>query len=194
METTTTLQAVNTILATIGEAPVSSLDGDKTHDVTLAQSTLEEVSREFQSRGWWFNRVSNVTFAVTEDGTIPVTNAVARFKVKKTSLVSPQIVVRDGKLYNISTQSDLFTSNVVASEVIWLLNLSELPETARRYVTIRAAREFERRVLSSQVIAGYTQEAELRAYNEFLREVCEESDLNTNDQPSLINYLRQPLV
>ena len=52
---TTELEAVNTLLHTIGEAPVNSLTGTLPIDATLANNTLSEVSREVQSAGWHWN-------------------------------------------------------------------------------------------------------------------------------------------
>lgn len=42
------LQAVNEILASVGQAPVTSLD-QTNPDVAIANSTLKEVSREVQA-------------------------------------------------------------------------------------------------------------------------------------------------
>ena len=48
------LPAVNEILASIGQAPVSTLE-QTNPDVAIAYDTLTNVSREVQSEGWIFN-------------------------------------------------------------------------------------------------------------------------------------------
>ena len=48
---TTELEAINIMLAAIGEAPVSSLTGLLPQDVAIAQSTLVETNRAVQSEG-----------------------------------------------------------------------------------------------------------------------------------------------
>ncbi len=48
---TTELEAVNTILSTIGESPVNSLTGTLPVDATTALNVLDEISREVQSAG-----------------------------------------------------------------------------------------------------------------------------------------------
>jgi hypothetical protein len=71
----TELQAVNQILASVGQAPVTSIDTETitdqngnpvtvvtNPDVAIAYSTLEEVSREVQAEGWTFNKEFNVQF------------------------------------------------------------------------------------------------------------------------------------
>src|SRR6185312_14961904 len=52
---TTELQAVNTMLSTIGEAPVDSLCGATSSGASLGDQVLEEVVRETLVQGWYFN-------------------------------------------------------------------------------------------------------------------------------------------
>ena len=49
------LQAVNQILASVGQAPVTTLE-QTNPDVAIAYNTLQQVSREVQAEGWTFNR------------------------------------------------------------------------------------------------------------------------------------------
>ena len=52
------LPAVNQILQTVGQAPVTTLD-QTNPDVAIAYDTLLQVSREVQSEGWTFNKEFN---------------------------------------------------------------------------------------------------------------------------------------
>jgi len=47
---TSKLQAVNTLLSIVGEAPVNGLTAPLTGDVALADRTLDEISTEIQAR------------------------------------------------------------------------------------------------------------------------------------------------
>ena len=60
------LPAVNQILASVGQAPVTTLD-QTNPDVAIAYNTLLQVSREIQAEGWTFNTEIAVPF--TPDGT-----------------------------------------------------------------------------------------------------------------------------
>ena len=58
----TELQAINQMLAAVGQIPVTSIDKDSNDnptnpDVAMAQETLRQVSKEVQAEGWTFNRV-----------------------------------------------------------------------------------------------------------------------------------------
>ena len=55
------LPAVNEILASVGQAPVTTLD-QTNPDVAIAYDTLLNVSREIQSEGWTFNTEEWVKF------------------------------------------------------------------------------------------------------------------------------------
>ena len=53
------LIAVNQILSSIGQAPVTDLN-QTNPDVAIAYNTLLEVSRDVQTEGWTFNKDFNV--------------------------------------------------------------------------------------------------------------------------------------
>ena len=59
---TTKLESINTMLSTIGEAPVNSLTGSLPTDATMAINILDEINREVQAQGWKFNTSYKVTF------------------------------------------------------------------------------------------------------------------------------------
>ena len=58
---TTELEAINIMLAAIGEAPVNTLTGSLPVDVKIAQSTLVEINKSVQAEGWSFNTEIDVT-------------------------------------------------------------------------------------------------------------------------------------
>ena len=51
---TSLLDAINIGLGCLGETPVTSPDNTSTN-VVLSKQIIEEVSRDVQSKGWWFN-------------------------------------------------------------------------------------------------------------------------------------------
>ena len=52
--TSSELDAVNSILMSVGESPVNTLD-TQSPEVAIAQKTLRQVCREILSEGWVFN-------------------------------------------------------------------------------------------------------------------------------------------
>ena len=49
------LDAINEMLAAIGESPVTTLDEDGSADVANARRILNRINRQIQSKGWAFN-------------------------------------------------------------------------------------------------------------------------------------------
>ena len=57
----TELEAVNIILASIGESPVNSIENPTNVDVINAIRILRNINRRIQSKGWTFNTIESYT-------------------------------------------------------------------------------------------------------------------------------------
>ena len=55
MSATTLHDAVNTCLSVIGEPALTAANTSTNPNAVIARQIIEEVSRETQSKGWWFN-------------------------------------------------------------------------------------------------------------------------------------------
>jgi len=64
-----------------------------------------------------------------------------------------------------------------------VLKFTDLPESARRYITIRSARIFQDRVVGSDLLHGFHQQDELRALVEL-----KDADSLVNDHNIFDNY------
>ena len=179
MSLTTKLIAVNTILSTIGSAPVNSLD-QTSADASIAELILDEISREVQSRGWHFNTEFDVPLSLDGDGKIPVGSNVLRMDIND-EYTSVNPVVRGLFLYDVKNRTYVFTK-ALKSTVIYLLDFTELPEAARRLITVRTARIFQDRYFSADNIHAYTREDEMRALT-----MLEQAELETGDYNMLDN-------
>jgi len=161
---TTELEAVNTILSTIGEAPLNSLTGSLPVDGTMAQNILDEINREVQSTGWHWNTHYKVDLSRDGSNKIPVGTDVLRIQLNsKYSRSSYDIVQRDNYLYNLADNSEIFSQDFTETNVIYLLDFTKIPEQARRYVTIRSARVFHDRTLGANTIHKFSSEDEARS-------------------------------
>lgn len=171
---TSKLSAVNTLLAIIGEAPVNSLVPPLTGDVSLADQVLDEVSREVQGAGWSWNTMlydSIPLDASTGQSQLPSNTLAVRFN--PLTYPSQRFVLRGLRLFDrVKNSYDLRTSlnvsmtgNVsdLVAEIVEELEWDYIPETGRRYITIRAGRIFANRAVTSASIESYTAEDEERA-------------------------------
>ena len=134
---TTELEAVNTILSTIGEAPLSTLTGSLPVDGPTAKNVLNEINREVQSAGWHFNTHWKVDIPRDVDNKIPIGTDVLRVELNaKYDKSSYDIVQRDSFLYNLAKNEETFDQNFTDNTIVYLLDFSKLPEQAKRYITI----------------------------------------------------------
>ncbi len=150
----TELEAVNIILSSVGDEPVAQLGTDVSGN---AESVLDEVSREIQERGWHFNSEDDYEFSCASDGSVTLPSNVAQFDLDTVSL--KDVVMRGNRLYDRKAHSYTgFGTGTVKGSVVWLLEWSELPPTAKRYFTMEAAHRYQKRYFSSETLFGFTQE------------------------------------
>lgn len=174
---TTELDAVNIMLGTIGESPINSLDAATgVVDAVTARSILAEVSVQVQEEGWHFN--TDYEFDLTPDtnGYIYVpSNAIE----VDTSPYSREydVAIRGNKLYDRGNKTYVFSKPLKADLTI-LLEFNELPQAARHYITIRAARVFQQRVVGSNVLGSFTQGDEYNALRAMRRYEARTADYN----------------
>lgn len=175
MTATTELEAVNIMLAAIGESPVNTLTGTLPVDVKLAQTTLEEVNKEVQTEGWSFNTEINVE--LTRDGSNHIALASNVLIVDPNIHDHPDVdAIQIGlKLYDRKEHTYEFDDDLKCT-VVYFRTFDEIPEPAKRYINIKAARIFVDRLVSDEGLRTYTQQDEIRA-----RSILMETDLSNAD-------------
>ena len=182
---TSELESVNTILSTIGEAHLNSLSGSLPVDGTIAKNVLSEVSREVQSQGWHFNTHYKVTLSRDTNNKIPLATNIVRVEIdpRKYSKVSYDIVQRNNFLYNLAKNEDTFDTNFKDATAVYLLPFDEIPEQAKRYITIRSARIFHDRTLGANTIHKFSQEDEAKSLSILKQAESHTGDYSIFDTP-----------
>ena len=180
--TTTELEAVNIMLSSIGEAPVNSLSSGLV-DAELAQTTLHNVSREVQAAGWSFNTEYNRSYALDGAGELLLGNDVLKADMCATRTESFDLVQRGTKMYNRAEGTYILTDGPIKLDIVVFLDYALLPEAARRYITIRAARIFQDRTIGSQELHGFQLRDEQMALVEL-----RDSDAENADHSIFDNY------
>jgi hypothetical protein len=160
----TELDAINLMLSVIGEAPINVLsDEPQTVDVSLAQKQLGNTLNEVQSKGYNFNREYNITLLPDGNGNINVPTNYTRVQIDEAhGDTSMDIVHRGTRLYDRKNRTYVFTKNVVVRCIV-LLPFDQIPECARRYISIKAARAFADRVMGDQATHAFTAMEEAQA-------------------------------
>ena len=154
---TTELEAVNSMLSTIGEAPVNSITGTLPLDASLAKNTLTEINREVQSAGWHFNSRYKYTLSLDINSKIPLAENIMRvdLDINKYSPSTYDVIKQGSFLYN-KVENTFTFDQALDANVILYLDFTELPENARRYITLRASRIFQDRTIGGNTLHKFT--------------------------------------
>jgi hypothetical protein len=177
------IDAINDMLAYLGESPLDPTDPDYTEHPLYASAlrVLDTSSIKVQSRGWWFNdRVATLE---------PVADAI----VIPNTYISVAIVgwgryadytVRDGALFDLTNNTAVITSSLRA----WIRELipfAELPQTAAAYVAAHAATRFVRTYDGDRGKLADVKEDEASAYILFNADHIRNSRVNLHTTASM---------
>ena len=186
---TTELECINIMLAAIGEAPINTLTGTLPVDAVTAQRTLAEINKDVQNEGWSFNQEYNVK--LTRDGSNQIALGTDMLKVDANVFDHPTIDViqRVLKMYDRKNNTYVFDTDLTCN-VTYFRNFDEIPESARRYINIRAARVFVDRLVGDDGLRTYTAQDEARARANLMENDMDNADHNVlSGDPNLNNAM-----
>jgi len=146
------LPAINQILSSCGQAPVTTLD-QTNPDVAIAYDTLLQVSREVQSEGWTFNTEYHYEMSRDSNGEVAIPNNMIQIKLTENSPNAEfDCIRRSGKLYDRQHHtydlSDISGDNIEC-DIVWEFDWIDLPEPIQNYVTARASTFVSQRIVGS---------------------------------------------
>lgn len=173
---TTELEAINVCLTNIGESPVSTIVGDISVDAAMARDLLRQVTKQVQSSGFYWNTEIDYRLVPnTEKNLILPANVLKVDTVGRDQ--GKDLVARGRRLYDRRNHTYNFTEAVTV-ELVVALSFDELPESARRYITVKSARIFQERVMGSGSISNFNREDENEAQAILMAENLEVEDNN----------------
>ena len=160
------LPAINQILSSCGQAPVTTLDTTNP-DVAIAYDTLLQISREVQSEGWTFNKEYHYEFTPDTNDEIPIANNILQIKLTENSNnIDFDGIRRNGKLYDRQHHTYKWTDfDTVECDIVWEFDWVDLPQPIQDFITARTATVVSQRIVgdTSQYQMLQQQEAYMRA-------------------------------
>ena len=159
------LPAINQILSSCGQAPVTTLD-QTNPDVAIAYDTLQQVSREVQAEGWTFNKEYHYEFTPDNDDQILIPSNILQIKLTENSAnMDKDGVRRSGKLYDRHNHTYDWTDETVECDIVWEFDWVDLPQPIQDFIVARAATFVSQRIVgdSTQYQMLQQQEAYMRA-------------------------------
>jgi len=174
MALTTELESVNQMLGHIGEAPINSLADTAALPISAstALNVLREVSKEVQTEEWHFNTVTDYEPVKEDTGKLRLPDETLFVDSVDTDM---DVVQRGYYLYNRKERTDVF-SETFKVDLTVQLTWDELPEVARRYVTLRASRIFQGRIVGSAELQSLIAVDEMQARARLLELDAQSSD------------------
>jgi len=179
---TTKLDAVNTMLGYVTEAPVNSIANTTSlpPSAALAKGVIDEVSREVQQDGWHFNTALDYKLDANASNKFVLPDNVLQVDTVDTTY---DVVQRGTTLFDRKNYTDVFTEDELKVNITFLLEYEELPEQARRYIALKASRMFANRLVGSREIEALIYRDEIRA-----KAAMEEAEGNNSDRTIFDNY------
>lgn len=177
----TKLDAVNSILAVIGEMPVTTLEGTLNADAVLASRMLEDVVRDVLVEGWYFNTDHNMELTPDVNGNIELADTVINVDVDPRYSIDVDVVQRGNRLYDKKNHTYTFTKPLKGVSMTLFLEFDELPASVKQYVLGLAKVKFQSNVLGDSALHQMLLQDLQKARTAFVAEDIRQSDRNLLD-------------
>ena len=172
----TELDAVNQILSSVGQAPVTTLDLQNP-EVSIAVNTLREQSKQVQLEKWSFNTEFNYTLtrdAVSNQIPYPA-NALSLDANVDHHKDQYDLVRRNGLLYDRYEHTNVFIEDIKA-DITWFFDFQDLPPAIQAYITAKAARMCATKMVGDGQLNQLLQEQEATTRAAAIEEECQQGD------------------
>ena len=172
----TELDAVNQILSSVGQAPVTTLDLQNP-EVAIVLTTLREVSKQVQSEGWTFNLERHYVLKPDTNSKeiLYPTNALQIDTNTESHRDDYDVVRRGNKLYDRNNHTFKFNQDITA-DITWFYEFEDVPPVIQNYITARAARMAAVKTVGEAQLAGLLQEQEIMTRAAAVEYDCNQAD------------------
>lgn len=172
----TELSAVNSILGSIGQAPITSLQFENP-EIGLIYNIFQDTLIDIQSEGWSFNSFENIELEPDENGVIGVPANFIHVDVVDNDVDKTTNIVVLGKvLVDKNNLEQITFEKPVKVNAILALDYTDLPVPFKRYVAARSAAR-----AATQLVTNKELVAMLASQESYLRATCMEYECNQGD-------------
>ena len=165
IDTDTELSAVNSILGSIGQSPVTTLNFTNP-EISFIYNILTEVNKDVQNEGWHFNTEYHVKTSPDANKNIPVPSKTLRYTIhdglgKKTRDFAVRGSMGSQILYDLVNHTDEFEEDFDL-DIVTLYPFDDLPPIFKRYITYRAAVRAATQLVSNPQLVKLLQQDEAK--------------------------------
>ena len=181
------LPAVNQILASVGQAPVTTLD-QTNPDVAIVYDTLLQVSKEVQAEGWTFNKEFDYKLSPDSNNEILISNNILQIDLTD-SYQDKDAVRRSGKLYDRVNHTYQWTdADEYEFDIVWLFDWIDLPIPIQDYIVSKASTVAAQRIVGDPQLLGSLQQREMLARANAMEYECNQGDFSFFGHPHGSSY------
>jgi hypothetical protein len=185
----TKLEAVNIILDSIGETPVSSLTSGLP-DAEAAEVKLNETILEVLSKGWHQNIEQEIKLTPNSEKEIIIPSQYLRVDtVGNSKDTNVTVRLQDGKrkLFKVRDYSFKFDDPIYV-DVVVELDYDGLTFELQNYIAHRAARKFQESSLGSVAVDSFTVRQESESFAALMDAEAETEDNNILTDSPHVRY------
>ena len=190
LNTDTELSAVNSILGSIGQSPITAINltNLQNPEIALVHNILMEVTKDVQNEGWHFNQEEHYKQSPDGNGNFLIPNNYLRFDVHEGLYdKTKDVVKRNGKLYDKVEHTDVFTSDLYF-DITYLFDFEDIPSAIQRYIIARASVRAATQIVSNSDLVQLLQLEEAKTLASAKEYDCEQGDHTFFGFPHESNY------
>ena len=187
--TDTELSAVNSILGSIGQAPLTELDMTNP-EVSYVHNILKESVIDIQNEGWVFNREQDVPLSPdVETKYITWPADALRIDISGNQFDrSKNIVKREGKLFDKVSKKFEFDKTIYV-DIVRVYDFDDIPSVFQRYITYRASTRAATQLVSNPQLVQLLGQQEALARAACMEYECNQGDHNIMGFPDNTHYV-----
>lgn len=182
------IEAVNRVLSSIGDAPINSVEEPTNVNVINAIALIDKHNRRQQSKGWSFNLNKNYALNVdVNTKRIPWSTTFLRLASKN----GKALVRRDDYVFNFTDYTFTFSGTSIVVEVILEVPLENCPEPMINYIIAAASSEFQIKYLNDPALTEALAREEQMAWVDLQDYELEVNKYNAFDNVNIQQILRR---
>ena len=175
VSTDTELSAVNSILGSIGQAPITTLNFTNP-EISFIYNILNEVTKDVLNEGWHFNTEHGIKVSPDANGNIVIPSNYLRYDYSDGQADRQiDLVKRNGKLYDLVSHTDVFTAEMKL-DVVYLYGFEDIPSVFQRYIIARASTRAGTQLVTNAELVKLLQGQEGLARASLMEYECNQGD------------------
>ena len=180
--TDTELSAVNSILGSIGQSPITTFKDDKgviinnNPEITFIYNILSETTKDILNEGWHFNTENHIKLTPDPNGHITIPVNYLRYDLNDGQADRHMdLVKRNNRLYDLVNHTDVFDHDVEL-DVVYLYAFEDIPSVYQRYIIARASTRAATQLVANSELVKLLQGQEGLARAALMEYECNQGD------------------